>query len=108
VGGTLAGLERPFQEVPWFWSDQYALNLQYVGAALPWDETVVRGRFGEPPFTVFYLEQGRLRAAAGVDDGRTVSRARRLLAAGTEPAADLLRQVLADPAADLRALARPR
>lgn len=108
VGGTLAGLERPFQEVPWFWSDQYALNLQYVGAALPWDETVVRGRFGEPPFTVFYLDQGRLRAAAGVDDGRTVSRARRLLASRIEPAADLLREVLADPAADLRALARPR
>lgn len=108
VGAAIAGWDRPFEEVPWFWSDQYALNLQYVGAALPWDETVVRGRFGEPPFTVFYLEQGRLRAAAGVNDGRTVSRARRLLASRVEPAPEHLRQVLADPAADLRALARPR
>jgi 3-phenylpropionate/trans-cinnamate dioxygenase ferredoxin reductase subunit len=108
VGATMAGLERPFEEVPWFWSDQYGLNLQYAGAALPWDETVVRGRLGEPPFTVFYLDRGRLRAAAGVDDGRTVSRARRLLEARIEPSADLLRQVLADPAADLRALARLR
>src|SRR3984893_15257425 len=45
VGATVAGPRQPFEEVPWFWSDQYALNLQYVGAALPWDETVLRGRF---------------------------------------------------------------
>jgi 3-phenylpropionate/trans-cinnamate dioxygenase ferredoxin reductase component len=108
VGAAMAGLELPFEEVPWFWSDQYGMNIQYVGAGLPWDETVVRGRFGVPPFTVFYLEHGRLRAAAGVDDGRTVSRARRLMASRVEVPGDLLRQSLADPAADLRELARRR
>jgi 3-phenylpropionate/trans-cinnamate dioxygenase ferredoxin reductase subunit len=108
VGASMAGLELPFVEVPWFWSDQYRMNIQYVGAGLPWDETVVRGRFGQPPFTVFYLERGRLRAAAGVDDGRTVSRARRLMASRVEVPEDILRQFLADPAADLRELARRR
>jgi 3-phenylpropionate/trans-cinnamate dioxygenase ferredoxin reductase component len=102
VGAALAGLEIPFLEVPWFWSDQYALNIQYVGAGLPWDEVVVRGRLGTPPFTAFYLEQGRLRAAAGVNDGRTVSHARRLLATGIE----VDPEVLADRARDLRALAK--
>ncbi len=108
VGASMAGLERSFEEVPWFWSDQYGMNIQYVGAALPWDETVVRGRFGEPPFTVFFLEGGRLRAAAGVDDGRTISRARRLIASRAEVPEDVLRQSLADPAADLRELAQRR
>jgi len=108
VGAAMAGLGRPFDEVPWFWSDQYELNLQYVGAALPWDETVVRGRFGLPPFTVFYLEEGRLVAAAGVNEGRTVSRARRLIAARLDLPALRLREILADPAADLRALAGRR
>jgi 3-phenylpropionate/trans-cinnamate dioxygenase ferredoxin reductase component len=108
VGATMAGLEAPFEEVPWFWSDQYRLNIQYAGAGLPWDEMVVRGRFGVPPFTVFYLEAGRLRAAAGVNDGRTVSRARRLLGAGTDVPGKLLRQALADPSRDLRTLTRQR
>jgi 3-phenylpropionate/trans-cinnamate dioxygenase ferredoxin reductase subunit len=108
VGMVMAGRELPFEEVPWFWSDQYALNLQYVGAGLPWNETVVRGGFGEPPFTVFYLEEGRLRAAAGVDDGRTISHARRLLAARLELSGDPLRRLLADRGADLRALAKRR
>jgi 3-phenylpropionate/trans-cinnamate dioxygenase ferredoxin reductase subunit len=102
VGAALAGLDIPFLEVPWFWSDQYALNIQYVGAGLTWDEVVVRGRLGRPPFTAFYLEQGRLRAAAGVNDGRTVSHARRLLASRIQ----VDPEVLADRTRDLRELAK--
>jgi 3-phenylpropionate/trans-cinnamate dioxygenase ferredoxin reductase component len=108
VGAAIAGVGEPFEEVPWFWSDQYTLNIQYVGAGLHWDEIVVRGRFGMPPFTVFYLESGRLRAAAGVNDGRIVSRARRLIGAGTVVQGELLRQVLADSSQDLRSVARRR
>jgi 3-phenylpropionate/trans-cinnamate dioxygenase ferredoxin reductase component len=102
VGAAMAGVDIPFLEVPWFWSDQYDLSIQYVGAGLPWDEVVVRGRFGTPPFTAFYLEQGRLRAAAGVNDGRTVSHARRLLATGVQ----VDREILADRSRDLKALAK--
>lgn len=35
TGRAMAGDGRPFAEAPWFWSDQYDLNLQYVGAGLP-------------------------------------------------------------------------
>lgn len=104
VGRAMAGDEQPFAEAPWFWSDQYELNLQYVGGGLPWDETIVRGKLGEPPFTVFFRADGRLRAALGVDDGRTVSRARHLLELGLHPAA----AELADPSVDLKRLAARR
>jgi len=72
VGRVMAGGIEPYDEVPWFWSDQYDLNLQYVGAGLPWTETVIRGAMGRPPCTVFYLDSGRLVAAAGVNDHHTV------------------------------------
>src|SRR5207245_5342360 len=36
--GEAVGAGRPFREAPWFWSDQYDLNLQYAGAGLPWDQ----------------------------------------------------------------------
>jgi 3-phenylpropionate/trans-cinnamate dioxygenase ferredoxin reductase subunit len=81
VGRTMAGAATPYTEAPWFWSDQYDLNLQYVGAGLPWDETVVRGKLGKPPFTVFYLSGGRLIAAAGINDHHTVARARHVMEA---------------------------
>ena len=98
VGRAMAGAVEPYDEVPWFWSDQYELNLQYVGAALPWDEVVNRGDFGSPPFTIFYLNQGRLVAAAGINDHHTVARTRRVMQARAE----LTKDRLADPLFDLR------
>jgi len=98
VGRTMAGAPSAYTEVPWFWSDQYDLNLQYAGAGLPWDETVVRGVLGKPPFTVFYLSGGRLIAAAGVNDHHTVARARHLM----EARKSVTTQQLEDPSFDLR------
>ena len=102
VGRVMAGATEPYDEVPWFWSDQYDLNLQYVGAGLSWDQIVTRGDFGWPPFTVFYLHQGRLVAAAGINDHHTVARARRVI----EARAAITREQLADPGFDLRKLIR--
>ncbi len=98
VGRAMGGASEPFVEVPWFWSDQYDLNLQYAGAGLPWDSVVIRGRFGLPPFSTFYLDNGRLVAVAGINDSRTVSRARRLI----QSRAEVSPQKLADPSFDLR------
>lgn len=98
VGRAMAGSAEPYHEVPWFWSDQYDLNLQYVGAGLPWDEIVTRGGLSKLPFTVFYLRHGRLIAAAGINDHHTVARARHVM----EARAELTRDQLADPAFDLR------
>src|SRR5260370_785789 len=73
VGRAMAGAEAPFAEAPWFWSDQYEINLQYAGAGVPWDETVIRGTMGLPPFSVFYLRRGSTIAGAGVHDPHTAA-----------------------------------
>ena len=98
VGRTMAGAETPYREVPWFWSDQYDLNLQHVGAGLDWDEIVVRGELGSPPFTVFYLEGGSLVGAAGINDHHSVARTRHLMEARVQ----VTRAQLEDPRFDLR------
>jgi 3-phenylpropionate/trans-cinnamate dioxygenase ferredoxin reductase component len=98
VGRAMAGAPAPFSEAPWFWSDQYDLNVQYAGAGLAWDETVTRGTFGQPPFSVFYLQRGSMIAVAGINDHHTVARARRVM----EARAAVTREQLADPAFDLR------
>ncbi len=98
VGRAMAGAEAPFAEAPWFWSDQYDINVQYAGAGLAWDETVIRGTIGLPPFSVFYLRRGSMIAVAGINDHHTVARARRVM----EARAAVTRDQLADPAFDLR------
>lgn len=98
VGRAMAGTGDAYSEVPWFWSDQYDLNVQYAGAGLAWDEIVVRGALGEPPFSVFYLAAGRLIGAAGINDHHTVARARRVM----EARAPVTKDQLANPLFDLR------
>jgi 3-phenylpropionate/trans-cinnamate dioxygenase ferredoxin reductase subunit len=102
VGRAMAGAKEPYDEAPWFWSDQYDLNLQYVGAGLIWDQVVVRGELGRTPFTMFYLQRGRLVAVAGINDHHTVARARRVV----EARAAVTPDQLADPLFDLRKLLR--
>jgi 3-phenylpropionate/trans-cinnamate dioxygenase ferredoxin reductase subunit len=102
VGRAMAGQGEPFAEAPWFWSDQYDINLQYAGAGLAWDATVTRGAFGQPPFSVFYLREGRLIGVVSVNDHHTVSRARHAM----EARAQISAQQLADPAFDLRSATR--
>jgi 3-phenylpropionate/trans-cinnamate dioxygenase ferredoxin reductase subunit len=102
VGRSMAGAGAPFAEAPWFWSDQYQINLQYAGAGLEWEETVTRGTFGQPPFSMFYLRQGSMIAVAGINDHHTVSRARHAM----EGRARISEAQLADPAFDLRSAIR--
>jgi 3-phenylpropionate/trans-cinnamate dioxygenase ferredoxin reductase subunit len=102
VGRIMGGGAEAYVEVPWFWSDQYDLNLQYAGAGLPWDRIVVRGELGSPPFAVFYLGGERLLGAAGINDHHTVARARRLM----EARRSITDQQLADQSFDLRHAAR--
>jgi 3-phenylpropionate/trans-cinnamate dioxygenase ferredoxin reductase subunit len=98
VGRAMAGAEAPFAEAPWFWSDQYDINLQYAGAGLTWDETLTRGTFGAPPFSVFYLRAGSVIGVAGINDHHTVSRARHAM----ESRAKLTKEQMADRSFDLR------
>ena len=104
VGRALADPDAaaPFDELPWFWTDQYDQQLQYLGAGLPWDELGVRGELKKPPFTAFQLAEGRIVGVLAWNDGRTLTQVRRILErrlpVGTEQ--------LTDPKTDLRALAR--
>jgi 3-phenylpropionate/trans-cinnamate dioxygenase ferredoxin reductase component len=64
AGATLAGVPKPYDAVPWFWSDQYDLKLQMVGLSEGHDHAVMRGSPEEQKFSVFYFRQGAL---IGVD-----------------------------------------
>jgi 3-phenylpropionate/trans-cinnamate dioxygenase ferredoxin reductase subunit len=97
---AMLGDAPAYAEIPWFWSDQYDMNIQLMGLASTWDRTVTRGDPASGAFTVFYLQDGRLVGAAGINTGRDVRFCRRLIQSGRpfDPAA------LADPAVKLQAL----
>jgi 3-phenylpropionate/trans-cinnamate dioxygenase ferredoxin reductase subunit len=65
----MLGPTAPYDYIHSFWSDQYEHKLEYVGHATTWDEFVVRGSLEERRLLGFYLQDGLLRAAVGLDRG---------------------------------------
>ena len=80
VARNLLGERVPYRHIPYFWSDQYDLKLQYVGSTQTWDQIVVRGN---PPnsFIAFYLLDGRVRAAFASNHPRELVTLKKLVAA---------------------------
>ncbi|APG94351.1 NAD(P)/FAD-dependent oxidoreductase [Sinorhizobium americanum] len=99
---NMAGAAEVFNAIPWFWSDQYDLGLQVVGLPQPWHQSVVRS-IGDGELE-FYLDDGRLVAAAGLGIGNSVAKdiklSEMLIAAGVRPGSE----ALADPDMNLKAL----
>lgn len=52
-----------------FWSDQYEQKLEYVGYTRKWERLVVRGSYERKTFLAFYLAQGMMQAACGLNRG---------------------------------------
>jgi 3-phenylpropionate/trans-cinnamate dioxygenase ferredoxin reductase subunit len=69
VARSMLGSTSAYDYVHSFWSDQYEHNLEYVGCAAKWDEFVVRGSLEERKLLGFYLLEGRIQAAVGLDRG---------------------------------------
>ncbi|MDQ6793218.1 MAG: FAD-dependent oxidoreductase [Chloroflexota bacterium] len=66
---SMLGSTTPYDYIHTFWSDQYDHKLEYVGDAAKWDDFVVRGSLEEGKLIGFYLQEGRLQAAVGLDRG---------------------------------------
>lgn len=77
---SMLGETDPYAPIPYFWSDQYDLNLQYVGASSADDRIVLRGDPESRAFSGFFLAgDGRLTACAAVNRARDLAAARKLL-----------------------------
>ena len=73
------GLEVDHQPLPWFWSDQYGVNLQIYGLPTSSQRVVARGAPGSDCFMLFYLDGNVINAALGPNAARDLRFARRLI-----------------------------
>jgi 3-phenylpropionate/trans-cinnamate dioxygenase ferredoxin reductase subunit len=104
----MLGSTDPYAYIYTFWSDQYDHKIEYVGHAVTWDDFVVRGSLEEGRLVGFYLQDGLVQAAVGLDRGGDpeldhdgeMAAAGRLVAGRARPAPG----VLADERTDLWSL----
>ncbi|MDQ6692012.1 MAG: FAD-dependent oxidoreductase [Candidatus Dormibacteraeota bacterium] len=95
--------QTPYETIPYFWSDQYEVSLEYRGNASGDHQAVWRGDREALRFSVFYLREGRVEAVLSMNDGDTNAAAEALIK--TRVPVDV--GTLSDPATDVAALASP-
>jgi NADPH-dependent 2,4-dienoyl-CoA reductase/sulfur reductase-like enzyme len=102
VARNILGEARTYAEVPWFWTDQFELNLQIAGIPKAGDDVIFRGNLGEGPVAMFHMRDDRLVAVIGIDSPKEVRFGKDVIAMGgrIDPAA------LADPTVDLANIVR--
>ncbi|MFJ1805100.1 MULTISPECIES: NAD(P)/FAD-dependent oxidoreductase [unclassified Streptomyces] len=100
---AMLGRDVTYDRVPYFFSDQYDLGMEYSGWAPPgtYDEVVIRGDAGKREFIAFWLNEGRLLAGMNVNVWDVTEPIQKLIRARTPVNTD----ALADPHVPLESLA---
>lgn len=90
AAANICGKAKPYNEVPWFWSDQYDLKLQIAGLHGGGGQIVLRGDPADRCFAAFHLEDGVIVAVEAVNAAPEYMMGRRLIAARAKVAPDRL------------------
>ncbi|MEA2980784.1 MAG: 3-phenylpropionate/trans-cinnamate dioxygenase ferredoxin reductase component [Alphaproteobacteria bacterium] len=80
VADAIMGKPKPYDPVPWFWSDQYEVKLQITGLLDGFEAAETVGNPADGKFSVEYRKAGKLIAVDAVSDGRAHMLGRRRIA----------------------------
>ena len=100
IGAAIVGGDAPYTRLPYFWSDQYDVSLEYRGHASGDSHAVWRGDRKGLNFSVFYFTNGLIDAVLSVNDKTTNELGGKLI----ENRRPLDEAALADASVDLSAL----
>ena len=97
IAASIVDGHAPYTKIPYFWSDQYDISLEYRGHASGEDRAVWRGDRDKREFSVFYLRDGRVAAVLSMNDKKTGEAGAKLI----ESRSKVHAKALSDPGADL-------
>lgn len=98
AAATMLGRDASYERLPYFYTDQYDVGMEYVGHPEGAEEIVIRGDETAGEFMAFWLKEGRVKAGMHVNTWDVIDELRELILSGRE--VDKAR--LADPATRLR------
>ena len=106
---AMLGKAAAYDRLPYFFSDQYEVGMEYTGYSTEWDEVVFRGDVEAREFIAFWLKDRRVQAGMNVNVWDVTEPIKTLIAARREVDSS----ALADPDVPLETLAgqgstRPR
>ena len=100
IATSIASGYTPVTRLPYFWSDQYDVSLEYRGHASGDDRAVWRGDKEALRFSVFYIRGGLIKAVLSINDTKVNEIGGKLI----ESRRPVDERILADESADLSEL----
>jgi 3-phenylpropionate/trans-cinnamate dioxygenase ferredoxin reductase subunit len=97
---AMLGTGGPYEKLPYFYSDQYDVGMEYTGWAPEWDQVVIRGDRDARELIAFWLRDGRVLAGMNVNVWDVTEPIERLIRSRARVDADRL----ADPDTPLEEL----
>ena len=67
AAANMLGQAKPYDRIPYFYSDQYDIGMEYTGLASATDQVVLRGDRESREFIAFWLRDGRVMAGMNVN-----------------------------------------
>ena len=64
---SMLGKSQPYERLPYFFSDQYDVGMEYSGYATSWDQVVFRGDRDAREFVAFWIQDGQVVAGMNVN-----------------------------------------
>ncbi|WP_417319089.1 NAD(P)/FAD-dependent oxidoreductase [Emcibacter sp.] len=95
---AIMGTLEVYDDIPWFWSDQYDMKLQIAGLSAGYDQIVIRGDLNSRSIAAFYLKDGVLISMDGVNKPAEFMASKKLIAQKASPDPDKL----ADPNVNMK------
>lgn len=96
---NMAGVPTSYNQIPWFWTDQFDINVQLIGV-LSSGQRAVHRKYDRTRFVYFYFTNKKLRGAFGFNSGKDIRATQKMLEKDISPDP----QELADPSQDMRKL----
>ena len=84
---TMLGVDAVYDRLPYFFTDQYDLGMEYLGHAGADDDVVVRGDLDAREFVALWVRDGRVAAGMNVNIWDVTDKIRELILAGSPPEA---------------------
>ena len=80
VASSIINKSIEYNQIPWFWSDQYDHKLQIVGLSGEHDKVIMRGDMSEAKFMLFYTKDEKLIAVDAVNNSKEFLICKKLVA----------------------------
>lgn len=93
---NMAGKRTMFSSVPFFWTTQFDVTLNYVGHAKDWDEIIFQGDLSKRDFLAFYVKDHKVLAAAGMNRDKELAYLEELIRLNRMYSLDSIRSGSAD------------